>query len=263
MKYIITSFCFVSVLVLVTGAAAQNGTYSSFYDYTVTYNPDGSANVTPTAEVSGIDDVSDWVEGSYRPLCSVGPKIQVPGDANWVAGTRVALGRAVNQVRTGQAQHIPRDGSEVNVNLAVEVDAFCSGAPNPNYYLYPGIANLYTWSAMDPAFWYLAGFAPAQTGPPYWYQYCSSGDVCPVSYGVASIKNFVDFADFLAVKISLFANNYAYYDVYQRHVLLQIKLPKREPACQLPVARSRNNQGTLPVPILNWRRNFREEFSRI
>jgi hypothetical protein len=47
-----------------------------------------------------------------------------------------------------------------------------------------------------PSFWFLIGFAPAQTDPPYWYQYCSAPYLCPVAYGVASIKNFVDCADF-------------------------------------------------------------------
>jgi hypothetical protein len=124
---------------------------------------------------------------SLRAICSCVSKCEC---------IRVVLGRAVDQVRTSSPTHIAADASTAHLQFAVEVDASCSGAPNPNYYLYPMIADLYRWSAIDPAFWYLAGFAPAQTGPPYWYQNCFSPDICPVSYGVASIKNFVDFADF-------------------------------------------------------------------
>jgi hypothetical protein len=209
MKYFTISVCFISVLFFAALVAAQNGAHSSYFDYTVTYNADGSAYVTPTAEVSGIDDVSGWAEGSYRPVCTVRPKVQLNGDADWVGGTRVALGRAVDQVRTGQAVYVPADGSTAGVNFVVEADVTCSGAPNPNYYRYPGLSDLWEWSAMDFNFWYLAGFVPAQTGPPYWYTYCTSADICPVTYGVASIKNFVDFADFATwkpqVKISTFS----------------------------------------------------------
>ncbi len=203
MKYSLTTLCFFSLLLLAIGATAQNGAYSSYYTYTVSYNGDGSANVTPTAEVSGIDDVSDWVEGQYRPLCTVRPKIQLNGDADWVGGTRLALGRAVDQIHTGQAVHVPADGSAVGLDFAVEADVMCSGAPNPNYYQYPDIARLNTWSQIDVNFWFLSGFAPVQTSPPFHLQYCPSAVICPVNYGVASIRNFVDFADFLSWGISI------------------------------------------------------------
>ncbi len=202
MKCSLVTICFISLLFVAVVAEAQNGDYSSYYTYTMNYNPDGSATVTPTAEVTGIDDVSDWVEGQYRPVCNVRPKIELTGDADWVGGARVALGHAVDQVRTGQALQVPADGSTVYLNLSVEADVSCSGAPNPTYYMYPGIADFYNWSDVDPNFWFIAGFAPAQTGPPYWYQYCFSGDICPVGYGVASVRNFVDFADFVNVYIN-------------------------------------------------------------
>ena len=196
MKYFVTSLCFIMLLLVAVVAVAQNNAYSSYYSYTVTPNGDGSAYVTPTAEVSGIDDVSDWIEGSYRPLCTVRPKIQLNGDADWVGGTRLALGRAVDQIHTGQAVHVPADGSAVGLDFAVEADVMCSGAPNPNYYQYPDIARLNTWSQIDVNFWFLSGFDPVQTSPPFHLQYCPSAVICPVNYGVASIKNFVDFADF-------------------------------------------------------------------
>lgn len=75
MKYIVALLGLATLLLLSTNALAQNGAYSSYYTYTVTPNSDGSAYVTRTAEVTGIDDVSDWVEGSYRPVCTVRPKI--------------------------------------------------------------------------------------------------------------------------------------------------------------------------------------------
>jgi hypothetical protein len=197
MKYLVVSLCFISVLFFAALAVAQNGAYSSYYSYTVSYNPDGSANVTPTAEVNGIDDVSDWVEGSYRPVCNVKPKIQLNGDANWVFGQGWGLGHAVDQIHTGSAVYVPADGSTVALNYSVEVDVRCSGAPGPTYYQYPGLVNLPGWSWIDINYWYLLGFSPFQTSPPYNVRYCPSAVVCPVGYGVASINNFVDFADFL------------------------------------------------------------------
>jgi hypothetical protein len=203
MRYRLASLCFLSLLLFAATTLAQNGDYSSYYSYTVTPNPDGSATVIPTAEVTGIDDVSDWVEGQYRPVCTVRPKIQLTGDSAWVGGSRVALGHAVDQVRTGQGLQVPANGSTVNLQFAVEVDANCSGAPSPSYYLYPTIANLNTWADFDTDIWALIGFEPAQTNPPYWSQYCPSGDLCSVGYGVASIRNFVDFADFWDMSLHL------------------------------------------------------------
>ena len=139
MKYRIASVCFI-LFFFAAEVAAQNAAYSFYYSYTVSYNGDHSANVTPTAEISGIDDVSDWIEGSYRPLCTVRPKIQLNNDATWVGGTRVALGRAVDQVHTGPAVYVPANGSSVGLDFAVEADVFCSGAPNPTYYQYPSLA---------------------------------------------------------------------------------------------------------------------------
>ncbi len=167
----------------------------------MSYNGDHSANVTPTAEISGIDDVSDWIEGSYRPLCTVRPKIQLNNDATWVGGTRVALGRAVDQVHTGPAVYVPANGSSVGLDFAVEADVFCSGAPNPTYYQYPSLAYLISWSNVELYYWSLEGFEPAQYNPPYYVAYCPSAAICPVNYGVASIKNFVDFADFVDIII--------------------------------------------------------------
>jgi len=195
MKLPLASLCFTLLLLFAMCAVGQNNAYSSYYSYTVTANADGSANVTLTAEVTGIDDVSDWVEGSYRPLCTVRPKIQLTGDASWVGGTRVALGRAVDQVRTGQPMQVP-DGSVVSPNFAVEADVSCSGAPNPTYYQYPSLAYLISWSNIQLYYWSLEGFEPAQYNPPYNIAYCPSAAYCPVNYGVASIKNFVNFADF-------------------------------------------------------------------
>jgi hypothetical protein len=45
------------IIFVATGAVSQNAAYSSYYTYTFTYNPDGSATAVPTAEVTGIDDV--------------------------------------------------------------------------------------------------------------------------------------------------------------------------------------------------------------
>jgi hypothetical protein len=209
MKPSFASFCLISLLSLSGVAVAQNNAYSAYYSYTVSYNGDGSANVTPTAEVSGIDDVSDWVEGSYRPLCTVRPKIQLNGDATWVGGTRVALGRAVDQVHTGQIVHVPADGSTVGLDFAVEADVFCSGAPSPTYWQYPSLVNLGSWSYIELYYWSLEGFAPPQYNPPYHSQYCPSAVTCPVSYGVASINNFVNFADFADIKIRLAVATYS------------------------------------------------------
>ncbi len=197
MKYIVTSLGLAMLLLFAINASAQNGAYSSYYTYTVTPNSDGSAYVTPTAEVTGIDDVSDWIEGSYRPVCTVAPKIQLTGDAAWVGGTRVALGRTVDQVRTGSAVYVPAGGSTVGVDYSVEADVRCSGPPNPNYWQYPSLLDLYTWyPGIDINFWFLTGFSPFQSSPPSHSQYCPSAVSCPVGYGVASIINFVDFADF-------------------------------------------------------------------
>lgn len=79
----------------------------------------------------------------------------------------------------------------------MEVDAICSGPPNPNYFEYPDFGHLNQWANIDINFWYLSGFAYLQTSPPYHLQYCPDALSCPVSDGVASILNFVDFADFL------------------------------------------------------------------
>lgn len=174
MKLSLASLCFIFLLFLTALAAAQNNAYSSYYTYTVVYNADGSANVTPTAEVSGIDDVSDWVEGSYRPVCTVRPKIQLNGDGVWVGGTRVALGRAVDQVHTGQSVYVPANGSTVGLDFAVEADVACSGVPNPTYYQYPTLAYLGSWSNIDFYFWSLEGFEPAQYAPPYYIAYSSN-----------------------------------------------------------------------------------------
>jgi hypothetical protein len=209
MRYFHTSICFIFLLFVAAVALAQNGAYSSYYAYTVNYNPDGSANVTPTAEVTGIDDVSDWVEGGYRPLCTVRPKIQLIHDGDWVGGTRVALGHAVDQVRTGQALQVPADGSTVYMQFSVEVDANCSSVPHPNYYRYPQVSSLYNWSQIDPTLWLLAGFSLTQTAPPYYLQYCPSAITCPVAYGVASVLNFVDFADFSNITIRTALSTYA------------------------------------------------------
>ena len=103
----------------------------------------------------------------------------------------------MDQVRNGQALQVPSDGSNFRLQYSVEVDVSCSGPPNPNYYEYPGLAFLSTWSDIDINFWYLQGFAPAQTSPPQHIQYCPDAVTCPVTVGVASILNFVDFADFL------------------------------------------------------------------
>ncbi|MFZ0707827.1 MAG: hypothetical protein WAM71_19670 [Candidatus Korobacteraceae bacterium] len=119
MKYLMVSLCFISILLLTSAAAAQNGAYSSYYTYTVSPNSDGSAYVTPTAEVTGIDDMSDWIEGQYRPVCSVKSKIQLPGDANWVLGQGWGLGHAVDQVHTGSAVYVPADGSTVGLDYSV------------------------------------------------------------------------------------------------------------------------------------------------
>jgi hypothetical protein len=189
-------FPIIALLCIVTGAMAQNGAYSSYYSYTVNYNLDGTSTVTPIAEVTGMDDVSDWIEGQYRPVCTVRPKIQLTGDADWVGGTRVALGRAVDQVRNGQAIQVPADGSNFRLQYSVEVDATCSGPPNPNYYEYPDFGHLNQWADIDINFWYLSGFAYLQTSPPYHLQYCPDALTCPLGDGVASILNFVDFADF-------------------------------------------------------------------
>lgn len=203
MRYTIGSLCLAALFFTSPIVLGQNGAYSSYYSYTVTYNSDGSATVTPTAEINGIDDVSDWVEGSYRPVCNVAPKIQLTSDPVWVRGTRVALGRQVSQVRTGVGVNIPASGSTVGLDFAVEADVTCSGAPNPINYMYPSLANLNTWDQIDPSIWSLVGFEPAQTDPTNWTQYCPSGDVCSVGAGVASVRNFVDFADFLDWKISI------------------------------------------------------------
>jgi len=95
-----TVFCVLIVFVSLH-AFAQNPNYSAYYDYTVTYNDDGSATVIPTAEITGWDDQADWVIGGYRPLCNVRPKIQLTNDADWVLGTTKALYQVVDQVRTG------------------------------------------------------------------------------------------------------------------------------------------------------------------
>ena len=242
MRNLLLLLCFISLLLAALGAIAQNGAYSWYYNYSITNNPDGSVGVTPTAEVTGIDDVSDWIEGSYRPVCTVRPKIQLSGDPDWVGGTRVALGRAVDQVRTGQALRIPINGADVGLDYSVEVDVTCSGAPNPNYYRYPGLSDLWEWSAMDLNFWYLAGFVPAQTGPPYWYTYCTSAEICPVSYGVASIKNFVDFADFLALKFRSGYDNIWYDDPDY--------MPPFGP-CAWSVVPNCQSSGVVPQSILN------------
>lgn len=235
MRYTAASLLLIFLLALATAAVAQNGLYDVYYSFTSTPNPDGSATITTTAEINGIDDAGDWIEGQYQPMCTVQPKIQLTGDANWVAGTTVTLGHEVDQVRTGQPQYIPADGSEVSVNLAVEALVRCNGAPNPGYYLYPNVANLPLWSPIDPNSWFLVGFEPAQTQPPYWSRYCTSGYVCPPS-GVASIKNYVDFAAFLAVKIALYANNYAYNDVYQGTCSYKLSCPNgnQHASCPLP-----------------------------
>jgi hypothetical protein len=107
----------------------------------------------------------------------------------------------VDQVRTGAGVYVPADGSAVRLQFSVEVDANCSRPPNPTYYAYPQHSYLYTWSNIDPSFWLLAGFSLAQTNPPYYNQYCPNPYICPVAYGVASILNFVDFADFLDMRI--------------------------------------------------------------
>jgi hypothetical protein len=250
MRYRLASLCFLSLLLFAVTALAQNGDYSSYYSFTVTYNPDGSATVIPTAEVTGIDDVSDWVEGQYRPVCTVRPKIQLTGDSAWVGGRRVALGSAVDQVRTGQGLQVPADGSTVNLQFAVEVDANCSGAPTPSYYLYPTIANLNTWADIDPDIWSLIGFEPAQTNPPYWYQYCPSGDLCPVGYGVASIRNFVDFADFLANKVGEYTNNYRYYDVYQGMCSYTLSCPNGNQNASCPVPDPETIDAPCPYTFL-------------
>jgi hypothetical protein len=196
MKYSFTTLCFLSLLLLAIGAAAQNAAYSSYYSYTVSYNLDGISSVTPVAEVSGIDDVSDWIEGQYRPVCSVKPKTQLTGDADWVLGQGYGLGHVIDQVRTGQALQVPSSGSNFRLQYSVEVDVRCTGAPNQAYFQYPSLAYLSGWSYIDLNFWYLLGFSPFQASPPSHTAYCPSAVVCPVGYGVASILNFVDFADF-------------------------------------------------------------------
>ena len=102
----------------------------------------------------------------------------------------------MDQVHTGQAVYVPATGQPVGVDFAVEADVFCSGAPNPTYYQYPSLAYLISWSNVELYYWSLQGFEPAQYNPPYYIAYCPSAAICPVNYGVASIKNFVNFADF-------------------------------------------------------------------
>jgi hypothetical protein len=213
-------FPVVALLFIATEAIAQNGAYSSYYSYTVNYNLDGTSTVTPVAEVTGIDDVSDWIEGQYRPVCTVRPKIQLTGDADWVGGTRVALGRAVDQVRNGQAIQVPSNGSNFRLQYSVEVDATCSGPPNPNYYEYPDFGHLNSWANIDINFWYLSGFAYLQTSPPYHLQYCPDALSCPLGDGVASILNFVDFADFLDDTTTPFRGA-PYRDVYSQAMYCQ------------------------------------------
>ena len=109
-------------------ALAQNIGYTDYFTYSTTYNSDGSATVTPTAEVTGTDDLSDWEVNGYRPLCSLTPKIQLTGDSNWVPGYGASLGQTVDQIRTGQPIQVPADGSTVSLQYSAEVLAHCSGA---------------------------------------------------------------------------------------------------------------------------------------
>jgi hypothetical protein len=203
MRYGIKSFCFTLFGLVMSAALGQNPNYSAYYTYSVTFNADGSATVTPTAEVTGTDDAADWVEGQWRPVCNVYPKIQLTGDPSWVHGTGRGLGQLIDYVRTGNPVQIPANGSTVNVQFAVEADVRCSKPPTTIYYEYPSSSLLSTWDGIDPNTWLLVGFEPAQTNPPWTDQSCPSPETCPVGYGVASVPNFVDFADFVSWPISV------------------------------------------------------------
>ena len=211
MRSFLKSLCFISFGFVAATALAQNGNYSSYYTYTVSWNSDGSANLTPTTEVTGIDDYEDdWAENGYRPICSVATKAQVTGDAAWVHGSGAPLGRNVDGVHTGQPVHIPADGSTVNLQFAVEADVHCSRpAGGIHYYQYPNLSAFNTWSGIDPSIWALLGFEPPETNPPLPNTYCPNPESCPVGTNMAAIPNFVDFADFSEVTIRTAVSTYA------------------------------------------------------
>jgi hypothetical protein len=209
MRYVLGLLCSISLMVVASPAGAQNGDYSAYYTYTVTYNSDGSATVIPTAELTGIDeDLDDWAVGTYHPLCNVNAKIQLTGDANWVHVEGRALGQLIDAVRTGQPVQVPANGSTVQVQFAVEADVSCYKPPNPIYYMYPQSAALSSWTGFDMDSWWLMGFAPPQTNPPSSTQYCPSPDSCPVEPGLASVLNFVDFADFSNLDLRILTATY-------------------------------------------------------
>lgn len=193
-------------LLMAVPALAQNSGYTDYFTYSVTYNSDGSATVTPTAEVTGTDDLSDWQENGYRPLCSLTPKIQLTGDSNWIPGYGAALGQTVDFVHTGQPIQVPADGSDESIQFSVEVLAHCAGAVG--FYEYPAVGSLDSWSGIDPYDWFLEGFEPGQTDPPSYIQYCPDGDACQVGEWEVPPTNFVDFADFLGGKVAISIGNF-------------------------------------------------------
>ena len=204
-KLISLLFC---ICLLLGAAQAQNPNFSAYFSVSQFLGSDGNLYVQGQAQVTGVDSNADFIFGQTYPSCTLAPWAAVTPDTSRVRGTVVGLYHVINYVHTGAPVLVPPDGTEIELDMNVEVDGHCLGTTSN--YKYPGaiFGNWYSfpWGNSTVGYSWLY-FAPAEVRPaPPIIATCYTADYCPISEGgwpVPVAANFVDFAQWVTEKIRI------------------------------------------------------------